>query len=103
MANLPFDQFIKVIFSSDYMCLGDVDVPGLLGVKLLVESEEVQAAVAEAPTARLTAAASVIWRLVTAEAAAGGQGPQPPGDPGPVHQSHLVTRGQVEDGEEENK
>ena len=89
----PFDQFIKVIFASDYMCLGDVDVPGLLGVKLLVESEEVQAAVAEAPTARLTAAASVIWRLVTAEAAAGGQGPQPPGDPGPVHQSHLVTRG----------
>ena len=99
----PFDQFIKVIFAPDYMCLGDVDVPGLLGVKLRGESEEVQAAAAEAPTARLTAAASVIWRLVTAEAAAGGHGPQPPGDPGPVHQGHLVTRGQMEDGEEENK
>ena len=39
LLKYTFDQFIKVIFASDYMCLGDVDVPGLLSVKLLVESQ----------------------------------------------------------------
>ena len=44
-----------------------------------------------------------LLRLLTAEAATGGQGPEPPGDPGPVHQDSLVTRGWAEVTEEEEK
>ena len=97
------------------MALRDVDLPGLLRV----EAEEVEAARPEASAARVTATASpllstrvhiavqktgyYLLRLVTAEAAAGGQGPEPPGDPGPVHQDSLVTRGRAEVTKEEEK